>query len=110
MPTKFQWYLTHTLLSVMTMKNIFRYYPMSSCSFFLLNFPGKSTPVNQLGSADFTEPPDPFQPLGADSSDPFQNKKGFGDPFSGKDPFAPSSSAKPSKASSLGFADFTSVS
>lgn len=71
---------------------------------------GKSTPVNQLGSADFTEPPDPFQPLGADSSDPFQNKKGFGDPFSGKDPFAPSSSAKPSKASSLGFADFTSVS
>ncbi|XP_027403904.1 epidermal growth factor receptor substrate 15-like 1 isoform X4 [Bos indicus x Bos taurus] len=69
---------------------------------------GKSTPVNQLGSADFTEPPDPFQPLGADSSDPFQNKKGFGDPFSGKDPFAPSSSAKPSKASSLGFADFTS--
>ncbi|XP_045022690.1 epidermal growth factor receptor substrate 15-like 1 isoform X3 [Bubalus bubalis] len=69
---------------------------------------GKSTPVNQPGSADFTEPPDPFQPLGADSSDPFQNKKGFGDPFSGKDPFAPSSSAKPSKASSLGFADFTS--
>lgn len=78
--------------------------------FFLLNFPGKSTPVSQLGSADFPEPPDPFQPLGADSSDPFQNKKGFGDPFSGKDPFAPSSSAKPSKASSLGFADFTSVS
>ncbi|XP_066888486.1 epidermal growth factor receptor substrate 15-like 1 isoform X20 [Kogia breviceps] len=71
---------------------------------------GKSTPVSQLGSADFPEPPDPFQPLGADSSDPFQNKKGFGDPFSGKDPFAPSSSAKPSKASSLGFADFTSVS
>ncbi|XP_043323132.1 epidermal growth factor receptor substrate 15-like 1 isoform X1 [Cervus canadensis] len=68
----------------------------------------KSTPVSQLGSADFTEPPDPFQPLGADSSDPFQTKKGFGDPFSGKDPFAPSSSAKPSKASSLGFADFTS--
>ncbi|KAJ8784144.1 hypothetical protein J1605_008474 [Eschrichtius robustus] len=68
----------------------------------------KSTPVSQLGSADFPEPPDPFQPLGADSSDLFQNKKGFGDPFSGKDPFAPSSSAKPSKASSLGFADFTS--
>ncbi|MXQ93482.1 hypothetical protein E5288_WYG021092 [Bos mutus] len=74
----------------------------------LISKTGKSTPVNQLGSADFTEPPDPFQPLGADSSDPFQNKKGFGDPFSGKDPFAPSSSAKPSKASSLGFADFTS--
>ncbi|XP_072803556.1 epidermal growth factor receptor substrate 15-like 1 isoform X3 [Vicugna pacos] len=69
---------------------------------------GKSTPVSQLGSAEFPEAPDPFQPLGADSSDPFQNKKGFGDPFSGKDPFAPSSSAKPSKASSLGFADFTS--
>nr|KAF6400929.1 epidermal growth factor receptor pathway substrate 15 like 1 [Rousettus aegyptiacus] len=71
---------------------------------------GKSTPVSQLGSADFPDSPDPFQPLGADSSDPFQNKRGFGDPFSGKDPFAPSSSAKPSKASSLGFADFTSVS
>ncbi|KAK1342561.1 hypothetical protein QTO34_015327 [Cnephaeus nilssonii] len=69
---------------------------------------GKSTPVSQLGSADFPDSPDPFQPLGADSSDPFQNKRGFGDPFSGKDPFAPSSSAKPSKASSLGFADFTS--
>ncbi|XP_032989317.1 epidermal growth factor receptor substrate 15-like 1 isoform X5 [Rhinolophus ferrumequinum] len=69
---------------------------------------GKSTPVSQLGSADFSDSPDPFQPLGADSSDPFQNKRGFGDPFSGKDPFAPSSSAKPSKASSLGFADFTS--
>nr|XP_036865402.1 epidermal growth factor receptor substrate 15-like 1 isoform X2 [Manis javanica] len=69
---------------------------------------GKSTPVSQLGSADFPEPPDPFQPLGADSSDPFQNKKGFGDPFSGKDPFASSSSTKPSKASPLGFADLTS--
>nr|XP_012613837.1 epidermal growth factor receptor substrate 15-like 1 isoform X2 [Microcebus murinus] len=69
---------------------------------------GKSTPVSQLGSADFPEPPDPFQPLGADSGDPFQNKKGFGDPFSGKDPFVPSSSAKPPKASSSGFADFTS--
>ncbi|XP_036884894.1 epidermal growth factor receptor substrate 15-like 1 isoform X3 [Sturnira hondurensis] len=69
---------------------------------------GKSTPVSQLGSADFPDSPDPFQPLGAGSSDPFQNKRGFGDPFSGKDPFAPSSSAKPSKASSLGFADFTS--
>nr|XP_045004164.1 epidermal growth factor receptor substrate 15-like 1 isoform X3 [Jaculus jaculus] len=69
---------------------------------------GKSTPVSQLGSAEFPEPPDPFQPLGADNGDPFQNKKGFGDPFSGKDPFVPSSSAKPSKASSSGFADFTS--
>ncbi|KFO24685.1 Epidermal growth factor receptor substrate 15-like 1 [Fukomys damarensis] len=70
---------------------------------------GKSTPVSQLGSADYPEPPDPFQPLGADSGDPFQNKKGFGDPFSGKDPFVPSSSAKPSQASSSGFADFASL-
>ncbi|XP_073882366.1 epidermal growth factor receptor substrate 15-like 1 isoform X25 [Macaca fascicularis] len=69
---------------------------------------GKSTPVSQLGSADFPETPDPFQPLGADSGDPFQSKKGFGDPFSGKDPFVPSSAAKPSKASASGFADFTS--
>ncbi|KAL4678053.1 hypothetical protein H8959_020727 [Pygathrix nigripes] len=70
---------------------------------------GKSTPVSQLGSADFPEAPDPFQPLGADSGDPFQSKKGFGDPFSGKDPFVPSSAAKPSKASASGFADFTST-
>ncbi|NXU59628.1 EP15R factor, partial [Turnix velox] len=69
---------------------------------------GKSTPVNHLGSSDFPKPHDPFQPFGADSSDPFQSKKGFGDPFSGKDPFAPSSSSKTSKDSSLGFADFSS--
>ncbi|KFQ10350.1 Epidermal growth factor receptor substrate 15-like 1, partial [Leptosomus discolor] len=69
---------------------------------------GKSTPVSHLGSADFPKPHDPFQPFGADSSDPFQSKKGFGDPFSGKDPFAPSSSSKTSKDSSLGFADFSS--
>uniref|UniRef100_A0A4X2KVD3 Epidermal growth factor receptor substrate 15-like 1 n=1 Tax=Vombatus ursinus TaxID=29139 RepID=A0A4X2KVD3_VOMUR len=69
---------------------------------------GKSTPVSQLGSADFSKPPDPFQPFGADSSDPFQNKKGFGDPFSGNDPFAPSSSTQTPKDSSLGFADFSS--
>ncbi|KAM6219582.1 epidermal growth factor receptor substrate 15-like 1 [Rhynchocyon petersi] len=69
---------------------------------------GHSTPVSQLGPADLPEPPDPFQTLGADNSDPFQSKKGFGDPFSGKDPFAPSSAAKPSKDSSLGLADFTS--
>lgn len=85
------------------------FFPLCFC-FSLLNFPGQSTPVSQLGSSVFPEPPDPFQPLGADSGDPFQNKKGFGDPFSGKDPFAPSSSAKPPKASSSGFADFTSVS
>ncbi|XP_033376053.1 epidermal growth factor receptor substrate 15-like 1 isoform X6 [Parus major] len=69
---------------------------------------GKSTPVSHLGSTDFPKPHDPFQPFGADSSDLFQSKKGFGDPFSGKDPFAPSSSSKTSKDSSLGFADFSS--
>uniref|UniRef100_A0A8C9RA33 Epidermal growth factor receptor pathway substrate 15 like 1 n=1 Tax=Scleropages formosus TaxID=113540 RepID=A0A8C9RA33_SCLFO len=69
---------------------------------------GKSTPVNLPGSADMSKPSDPFQPFGADGSDPFQSKKGFGDPFSGKDPFAPSSSSKASKDSSLGFADFSS--
>uniref|UniRef100_A0A8C2YDH3 Epidermal growth factor receptor substrate 15-like 1 n=1 Tax=Coturnix japonica TaxID=93934 RepID=A0A8C2YDH3_COTJA len=74
------------------------------------NCMGKSTPVSHLGPSDFPKPHDPFQPFGADSSDPFQSKKGFGDPFSGKDPFAPSSSSKTSKDSSLGFADFSSVS
>ncbi|XP_054252095.1 epidermal growth factor receptor substrate 15-like 1 isoform X2 [Indicator indicator] len=69
---------------------------------------GKSTPVSHLGSSDFPKPHDPFQPFGADSSDLFQSKKGFGDPFSGKDPFTPSSSTKPSRDSSLGFADFSS--
>uniref|UniRef100_A0A8B9CC48 Epidermal growth factor receptor substrate 15-like 1 n=1 Tax=Anser brachyrhynchus TaxID=132585 RepID=A0A8B9CC48_9AVES len=75
---------------------------------FLTFLIGKSTPVSHLGSSDFPKPHDPFQPFGADSSDPFQSKKGFGDPFSGKDPFAPSSSSKTSKDSSLGFADFSS--
>ncbi|XP_058513767.1 epidermal growth factor receptor substrate 15-like 1 isoform X2 [Ochotona princeps] len=69
---------------------------------------GKSTPVSQLGSADFAEAPDPFQPLGADSGDPFQNQQGFGDPFSGKDPFVPSSPAKAPKAASSAFADLAS--
>uniref|UniRef100_A0A8C3L9L2 Epidermal growth factor receptor substrate 15-like 1 n=1 Tax=Chrysolophus pictus TaxID=9089 RepID=A0A8C3L9L2_CHRPC len=76
--------------------------------FLVTSFPSKSTPVSHLGSSDFPKPHDPFQPFGADSSDPFQSKKGFGDPFSGKDPFAPSSSSKTSKDSSLGFADFSS--
>ncbi|XP_005989971.1 epidermal growth factor receptor substrate 15-like 1 isoform X3 [Latimeria chalumnae] len=71
---------------------------------------GKSTPVNHPGPADSSKPLDPFQPFGADDSDPFQSKKGFGDPFSGKDPFAPSSTSKTSKDSSLGFADFSSLS
>uniref|UniRef100_A0A672QHM1 Epidermal growth factor receptor pathway substrate 15 like 1 n=1 Tax=Sinocyclocheilus grahami TaxID=75366 RepID=A0A672QHM1_SINGR len=71
---------------------------------------GKSTPVNVPGSADSTKTSDPFQPFSADPADPFQSKKGVGDPFSGKDPFAPSASSKASKDSSLGFADFSSVS
>ncbi|XP_070799356.1 epidermal growth factor receptor substrate 15-like 1 isoform X1 [Pituophis catenifer annectens] len=70
---------------------------------------GKSPPVSQVGSSNFAKPPDPFQPFGADSSDPFQSKKGFGDLFSGRVLFAPSSSSKPSKDSSLGFADFSSL-
>ncbi|XP_057696704.1 epidermal growth factor receptor substrate 15-like 1 isoform X2 [Corythoichthys intestinalis] len=51
---------------------------------------GKTTPVN---TAEPTKPCDPFQPFGRDAVDPFQSKKGLGDPFSGKDPFAPPSSA-----------------
>uniref|UniRef100_A0A8C8HGQ1 EP15R factor n=1 Tax=Oncorhynchus tshawytscha TaxID=74940 RepID=A0A8C8HGQ1_ONCTS len=70
---------------------------------------GKSTPVNMPGGAgDSTKPCDPFQPFGSDGIDPFQSKKGVGDPFSGKDPFAPSASSKASKDCSLGFADFSS--
>uniref|UniRef100_A0A8C2CNG3 Epidermal growth factor receptor pathway substrate 15-like 1a n=1 Tax=Cyprinus carpio TaxID=7962 RepID=A0A8C2CNG3_CYPCA len=69
---------------------------------------GKSTPVNVPGSADLAKTSDPFQPFSADPADPFQSKKGVGDPFSGKDPFAPSASSKASKDSSLGFADFSS--
>ncbi|XP_061093984.1 epidermal growth factor receptor substrate 15-like 1 isoform X3 [Conger conger] len=53
---------------------------------------GKSTPVNLAGLEDSAKPGDPFQPFGTEAGDPFQSKKGFGDPFSGKDPFAPSSS------------------
>ncbi|KAI5101142.1 epidermal growth factor receptor substrate 15-like 1 isoform X6 [Silurus meridionalis] len=69
---------------------------------------GKSTPTNISGSADSSKPSDPFQPFGSDANDPFQSKKGLGDPFSGKDPFAPSASSKATKDSSLGFADFSS--
>ncbi|XP_063057205.1 epidermal growth factor receptor substrate 15-like 1 isoform X3 [Engraulis encrasicolus] len=80
---------------------------------------GKSTPVNLPGSGDAAKPSDPFQPFGSDASDPFQSKKGVasavavagvpgGDPFSGKDPFAPSAPSKASRESSLGFADFSS--
>uniref|UniRef100_A0A3B4D2F3 Epidermal growth factor receptor pathway substrate 15 like 1 n=1 Tax=Pygocentrus nattereri TaxID=42514 RepID=A0A3B4D2F3_PYGNA len=68
----------------------------------------KSTPTNLPGSGDSAKSSDPFQPFGSDANDPFQSKKGVGDPFSGKDPFAPSASSKASKDSSLGFADFSS--
>ncbi|XP_054982639.1 epidermal growth factor receptor substrate 15-like 1 isoform X4 [Sorex araneus] len=71
---------------------------------------GESTPVGSLASTDAPTGPDPFQPLGAgDRSDPFQNNQGFGDPFSGNDPFAPSSPAKPPKTTSLGLAAFSSL-
>ncbi|XP_053539178.1 epidermal growth factor receptor substrate 15-like 1 isoform X4 [Ictalurus punctatus] len=69
---------------------------------------GKSTPTNLSGSVDSAKSSDPFQPFGSDANDPFQSKKGLGDPFSGKDPFAPSASSKATKDSSLGFADFSS--
>ncbi|XP_072555573.1 epidermal growth factor receptor substrate 15-like 1 isoform X2 [Paramormyrops kingsleyae] len=69
---------------------------------------GKTTPVNLPSTGDSSKSRDPFQPFGGDASDPFQSKKGYGDPFSGKDPFAPSSTSKASKDSSLGFADFSS--
>ncbi|XP_068447382.1 epidermal growth factor receptor substrate 15-like 1 isoform X7 [Clinocottus analis] len=58
---------------------------------------GKSTPVSTSGTADPSKPCDPFQPFGGDIIDPFQSKKGLGDPFSGKDPFAPSSASRPDK-------------
>ncbi|KAM6962825.1 epidermal growth factor receptor substrate 15-like 1 [Aplochiton taeniatus] len=70
---------------------------------------GKSTPVSMLGAGDSAKPCDPFQPFGGDAADPFQSKKGAGDPFSGKDPFAPTTtSSKASSAAPLGFADFSS--
>ncbi|XP_032381078.1 epidermal growth factor receptor substrate 15-like 1 isoform X8 [Etheostoma spectabile] len=59
---------------------------------------GKSTPVTMSGTADPSKPCDPFQPFGGEAIDPFQSKKGPGDPFSGKDPFAPSSASRPDKA------------
>lgn len=79
-------------------------------SFSFWTLPGKSTPTNLSGSVDSAKSSDPFQPFGSDANDPFQSKKGLGDPFSGKDPFAPSASSKATKDSSLGFADFSSVS
>ncbi|KAJ8372918.1 hypothetical protein AAFF_G00275680 [Aldrovandia affinis] len=66
---------------------------------------GKSTPVNPCGPAD------PFLPFGGGAGgagEPFPSKKGFSDPFSGKDPFTPpppssSSSSKDPKDSPSGF-------
>ncbi|XP_034093247.1 epidermal growth factor receptor substrate 15-like 1 isoform X3 [Gymnodraco acuticeps] len=59
---------------------------------------GKSTPVSTPGAVDPSKPCDPFQPFGSDAIDPFQTKKGVGDPFSGKDPFAAPSATRPDKA------------
>ncbi|KAK5930308.1 hypothetical protein CgunFtcFv8_026553 [Champsocephalus gunnari] len=59
---------------------------------------GKSTPVSTPGAVDPSKPCDPFQPFGSDAVDPFQAKKGVGDPFSGKDPFAAPSATRPDKA------------
>ncbi|XP_075997731.1 epidermal growth factor receptor substrate 15-like 1 [Genypterus blacodes] len=58
---------------------------------------GKNTPVSMTSATDPSKPCDPFQPFGSDNIDPFQSKKGLGDPFSGKDPFAPSSASRPDK-------------
>ncbi|XP_053556022.1 epidermal growth factor receptor substrate 15-like 1 [Bombina bombina] len=69
---------------------------------------GKSTPVGQLGSSHFQKSHDPFQPFGTEPGDPFQSRKAFTDPFSGKDPFASSQSGKHSKGTSAGFANFGS--
>ncbi|KAM4739237.1 epidermal growth factor receptor substrate 15-like 1 isoform 2-T2 [Anableps anableps] len=70
---------------------------------------GKTTPVSLIATADPSKPCDPFQPFGADAIDPFQAKKGQGDPFSGKDPFIPSSaSSKAPKDSTFGFTDVSS--
>ncbi|KAF3835584.1 hypothetical protein F7725_028142 [Dissostichus mawsoni] len=75
--------------------------------------PKKSVPprpkppsVSTSGAVDPSKPCDPFQPFGSDAIDPFQTKKGVGDPFSGKDPFAaPSATSNVPKDSTSGFAD-----
>uniref|UniRef100_A0A8C5QJL5 Epidermal growth factor receptor pathway substrate 15 like 1 n=1 Tax=Leptobrachium leishanense TaxID=445787 RepID=A0A8C5QJL5_9ANUR len=69
---------------------------------------GKSTPVSQLGTSHFPKSHDPFQPFGTEPGDPFQSRKAFVDPFSGKDPFASSQPGKHSKGTSAGFANFGS--
>ncbi|XP_024114464.2 epidermal growth factor receptor substrate 15-like 1 isoform X2 [Oryzias melastigma] len=55
---------------------------------------GKTTPV---GLVESSKPGDPFQPFSSEVIDPFMSKKGPVDPFSGKDPFTPSSASRPDK-------------
>uniref|UniRef100_A0A3P9Q5R3 Epidermal growth factor receptor pathway substrate 15 like 1 n=1 Tax=Poecilia reticulata TaxID=8081 RepID=A0A3P9Q5R3_POERE len=70
---------------------------------------GTTTPVSLIATPDPSKPCDPFQPFGADVIDHFQAKKGLGDPFSGKDPFIPSSaSSNAPKESTSGFTDVSS--
>ncbi|XP_054880111.1 epidermal growth factor receptor substrate 15-like 1 isoform X3 [Poeciliopsis prolifica] len=70
---------------------------------------GTTTPVSLIATADPSKPCDPFQPFGADVIDHFQAKKGVCDPFSGKDPFIPSSaSSNAPKESTSGFKDVSS--
>ncbi|XP_027882551.1 epidermal growth factor receptor substrate 15-like 1 isoform X2 [Xiphophorus couchianus] len=70
---------------------------------------GTTTPVSLIATADPSKPCDPFQAFGADVIDHFQAKKGLGDPFSGKDPFIPSSaSSNAPKESTSGFTDVSS--
>lgn len=52
--------------------------------------------MSSSGGADLSKPADPFQPFAGDTVDVFQCKRAMGDPFSGKDPFAPTSA--PSKS------------
>lgn len=63
--------------------------------YFSFVFSGKNTPVSSCGGVDVSKPADPFQPFAGDAVDVFQCKRATGDPFSGKDPFAPTSA--PSK-------------
>lgn len=64
-------------------------------------FPGKNTPVSSCGTADASKPGDPFQPFAGEAVDVFQCKRGLGDPFSGKDPFAPPAAASKSHKESF---------
>lgn len=82
-----------------------------SDDFYIFYVSGKTTPVSLTGPADPSKPCDPFQSFTSDVIDPFQSKKGPGDPFSGKDPFAPSTaSSKTRNDSSLALTDVSSAS